>query len=491
MNCAIEALRARVTKKLENVHQRLDEIKKVKYSRDVLHPEYIQVPDKLGDKETDKVKAAFVEQTGFKKGDNPGQFLARKQTPELQRLDRLMKPDSRVYNFKGKKLSEYEINRLHGEQGRSPIEKQIQKELTAVNLSDKPEQLIDDLSKYGFAVLDPQDGDTEIVSKAFDAMEDYFKNTQLETKQEISIEDGEIDVEYRTPKKEDPDAKGHRSFEHLAMQRPFLDKAKYDSVWDRAEASGLRPILKRFADMMETKSQAVLKQLDKLFKLPLGHAASFAKVGQKTDQSTLRAIHCISNGELESPRQDSFVNDKTKTKFHSNNAPKDDCIKIHTDWGLITLLPTASKRGLEFWYDDPNNGKNSGWVRMETEPDQFLMMPGNVAEIVSGGKLKAVPHRVISEGDRISLAYFTEVNKDTKLDDVKAALADAGAVDPKAISLFEEQVRPYLQTPETPLTGENFYLHKLHGGFNENSPDNVAYAASKGLILHEKKEEDS
>jgi hypothetical protein len=193
-------------------------------------------------------------------------------------------------------------------------------------------------------------------------------------------------------------------------------------------------------------------------------------------------IHCISENEQRRNSHAYFdVNSKTKTAWKGE---ENSCVGIHTDWGLITLLPTATAQGLEFWYDDKaGQGANSGWVQLKSKPGELIVMPGNVAEILSGGKLRSVPHRVISKGDRFSMAYFTEVSKDTNIDKHKQKLIESGAIGSSAVSLFEKEVRPYLTHPDKALTGENYLLYMKYRNTDKLEPAKIQYAHDQGLFL--------
>jgi isopenicillin N synthase-like dioxygenase len=265
----------------------------------------------------------------------------------------------------------------------------------------------------------------------------------------------------------------------MAFQRPYFLDEKYNQAWVAADAQMLKSSFQEMANLLETKSQEVLNHLGNLFQLEQG---SFAKLGKETDQSTLRLIHCISETEQRrNPRAYFDAESKTKT---GREGEANGCVGIHTDWGLITLLPTATAQGLEFWYDDKEGqGANSGWVQLKSKPGELIVMPGNVAEILSGGKLRSVPHRVISEGNRFSMAYFTEVSKDTNIDQHKQKLIESGAINLDAKSLFEEEVRPYLTHPDQPLTGENYLLYMNYRNTRDLEPAKIQYAHQKGLFL--------
>jgi isopenicillin N synthase-like dioxygenase len=466
-----QVLIKRISQKLPSVQDRLEGLKGNKDKLHmVLHSGYrkkLTIPGAKNELET---------KLGFPLDSDPIQMqaaLEKKNIKPLQRIDRLVKPDPRIYNFQNQKVSFDDLRVLT----RSPIETEIQKQIQAIDLHSNPQQLMHDLETYGFAVLDTNGEEKADIKKVFEQAEHYLKNTALAKKVNLSANDASVDAQYRRASISGD--KTYRPIESMAFQRPYFLDEKYDDAWKAADAQTLKTSFQEMANLLETKSQEVLTHLGNLFKLEPG---SFAQLGKETDQSTLRLIHCISETEQKhNPNAYFDINSKTKT---TREGEANGCVGIHTDWGLITLLPTATAQGLEFWYDDKaGQGANSGWVQLKSKPGELIVMPGNVAEILSGGKLRSVPHRVISKGDRFSMAYFTEVSKDTNIDHHKQKLIESGAIDSGAESLFEKEVRPYLTHPDQPLTGENYLLYMNYRNTRDLEPAKIQYAHDKGLFL--------
>lgn len=471
---SVNLLRERLLRKLSSVHARLDLLNG---NKDKLH-QVLHAAYRPGDKTLHAARQRFIKMTGIAP-ETPSniipQLLATKELKQLQNIDRLVKPDPRIYIYQGKPVSFDDIKSL----GRSPIEREIQNNLRAINLSANPNQLTHDLETYGFAIIDTTDTEKQNIETVFQQAKTYLKETDLSDKEQLTYGDPSIDAEYKRAKQAEQKNNGYRSQEHITTPRPYIFDRQYDSQWQEAKASDLRLAFHTIANLLETKSQEVLEHLAKLFKLD---SDFFKKVGYETDQSSVRLIHCISEQEQAKSRNKYFDNDSRKGSL-ANTEPNNSCIGIHTDWGLITLLPTATAPGLEFWYNDTKaNGNNSGWVSLKSKPGQLIVMPGNVAEIISGGKLKSVPHRVISSGDRFSLAYFTEVKKDTNIDQLKQNFMDQAKVENK-ISLFEDEVRPYLVNPEQALTGENYLLYMKHRNTANLNSKTRDYAQKQGLFL--------
>lgn len=384
-------------------------------------------------------------------------------------------PDPRIYRQDGEALAREDLSFRK----RSHIEPQIKSQLTAINLNSQggPERFLADLNKYGFAILETDDQAKRTIANTFEAFKKFCTENDLKTKKVLGTFSPEIDAEYRAPKKP---VEGSRAFEHITGQRPFFFDDKYDSRWPEASVE-LKALSKNYINLFESISQQVLEHIAVL----LGaNKDLFKDKAYDSDQSTLRMIHCISDKELRS-NADKYFDDKSKDDKHKNR-PENDCVKIHTDWGLITLLPTASNKGLEFWYDDKENpdGRNSGWVQLNSKKGQIIVMPGNISDIISRGELRSIPHRVISQGDtdRYSLAYFTELKSGVDVDQLKESLSKPGD---ERVSFYEQEIRPHLK-PGHPITAENYLMYMIEGGNWQPSDEVIAAADKLGLVLKSK-----
>jgi len=72
----------------------------------------------------------------------------------------------------------------------------------------------------------------------------------------------------------------------------------------------------------------------------------------------------------------------------------------HTDYEALTLV-WQSAPGLETWSPE------QGWERPVTELDELLVFPGDSAELLTGGRVEAVLHRVeVEAGERWSFVVF-------------------------------------------------------------------------------------
>jgi isopenicillin N synthase-like dioxygenase len=93
----------------------------------------------------------------------------------------------------------------------------------------------------------------------------------------------------------------------------------------------------------------------------------------------------------------------------------------HTDYGFITVLKQDNSGGLEVKTTD-------GWIDVLPLEDDFVINLGDALERMTGGLLKATPHRVkqrrnVTKG-RISMPFFFDPNFDSFTPSVFDMLTD-------------------------------------------------------------------
>lgn len=80
----------------------------------------------------------------------------------------------------------------------------------------------------------------------------------------------------------------------------------------------------------------------------------------------------------------------------------------HTDYELFTLILQDSP-GLYY-------KRNGDWQAVPAMRNSLLLIAGDVLEILSGGEIKSLTHRVAANGDeRYSFPFFMNLNPDTQL----------------------------------------------------------------------------
>jgi isopenicillin N synthase-like dioxygenase len=84
----------------------------------------------------------------------------------------------------------------------------------------------------------------------------------------------------------------------------------------------------------------------------------------------------------------------------------------HRDWGVLTLYPAVGGPGLEAQF-------GVEWQRIEVPPGCMLVYAGQTFTQVSGGRVPALPHRVVqvSEADRSALIYYVDAARGMRLPD--------------------------------------------------------------------------
>jgi hypothetical protein len=248
-----QVLIKRISEKLPSVQERLDGLNGNKDKLHmVLHAGYRKkttIPGAVKELET---KLGFALDSDSTQAQAA---LEKKNINQLQRIDRLVKPDPRIYHFQNQKVSFDDIRTL----ARSPIETEIQGKIQAIDLNENPKQLMHDLETYGFAVLDTTGNEKEDIARAFEQAEHYLKNTALAKKVQLSSRDASIDAQYRVASK--PDGSNYRSTESMAFQRPYFLDEKYNQAWVAADAQALKTSFREMANLLETKSQEVLNNL--------------------------------------------------------------------------------------------------------------------------------------------------------------------------------------------------------------------------------------
>ena len=166
------------------------------------------------------------------------------------------------------------------------------------------------------------------------------------------------------------------------------------------------------------------------------------EVGRKSDLSLLRLTHCRST--------------------HMGNRNVAGCTMSHTDLNAFTILPAPTKEGLQIWYEDRNDSRNSGWVQLDAPSDRFAYIVNfaDQVDITTGGYLRSTPHRVVSPigEDRYSIILFVGFQRNTEL-------ATSKLISPFENSPSRFEVEASHRLPGQLLTAENYTdLRKLDIG---------------------------
>ena len=98
----------------------------------------------------------------------------------------------------------------------------------------------------------------------------------------------------------------------------------------------------------------------------------------------------------------------------------------HADINLITLLIGAEEKGLEV------KNKDNTWIEIAADKNDIVCNIGDMLQLVTEGKLKSTPHRVVKYKDkeaksRYSIPFFLHPSPDTMLKSVFDS-SDAGVL---------------------------------------------------------------
>lgn len=85
----------------------------------------------------------------------------------------------------------------------------------------------------------------------------------------------------------------------------------------------------------------------------------------------------------------------------------------HEDINLLTVLPAATRPGLQL------RTRDGRWLPIETPPDALVVDTGDMMQLLSGGRLPSVTHRVVNpegcDGGRLSMPFFLHPRPDAEL----------------------------------------------------------------------------
>lgn len=95
-------------------------------------------------------------------------------------------------------------------------------------------------------------------------------------------------------------------------------------------------------------------------------------------------------------------------EYRNNNSPT-PLIPPHRDYEFLTIIQ-SNNRGLEI------KNSNGDFSKIPSLPDEIVLLAGDCLEYFSGGKIKALEHRVVCSEDRFSCVYFLCCNSDIFID---------------------------------------------------------------------------
>jgi isopenicillin N synthase-like dioxygenase len=118
------------------------------------------------------------------------------------------------------------------------------------------------------------------------------------------------------------------------------------------------------------------------------------------------------------------------------DAPRDQFGSApHTDYGCFTILAQDELGGLEV------RTRSGQWIDATPLPDSFVVNVADMLSLWSGGRWPSTPHRVVNRSghERFSVPYFFDMDLDTRVSPLRAALEDDR--DSSEIANAQKQVR--------------------------------------------------
>lgn len=307
------------------------------------------------------------------------------------------------------------LNKIAGKP-MSPIAGKLRKMVSEEILLDKsdvnfPEKLINAWQRYGFAVVNDSSIPGEIFPAAYDVNKEFF-GRQLAYKEQLGFPSPENSAGYISPGGEvSVSAIGHDAMQENVFEMVHRSAEKSDNVI-LSDELGRRfdEASNKLADVLYDKSLELAHDIsvglrNKGFLDPSGKKLPgdyFVKLieganDRRSDLNLLRQTHCRA--------------------YPSDLKPIDGCSQAHTDLNFFTVLPAATREGLQIWYENEEKLDDSGWVMLDAPPGSYIVNLADMADILTGGYLQSTPHRVVSPigEDRYSIIFFANLQRDVDL----------------------------------------------------------------------------
>ena len=146
-------------------------------------------------------------------------------------------------------------------------------------------------------------------------------------------------------------------------------------------------------------------------------------------------------------------------------------VNEHHDAGFLTLLLQHGVGGLQAMAPD------GSWIDVDPRPDAFVVNLGEMLQEMTGNYFVATTHRVVTDRQRFSSAYFHGPDLRTRLDPLHlgSRFVDAVAASPRHRSAGFMAKRDELLAGRdgTGSTGAGIYGQQLWNYYTRSYPDNV------------------
>ncbi|MBI3590855.1 MAG: isopenicillin N synthase family oxygenase [Candidatus Melainabacteria bacterium] len=332
----------------------------------------------------------------------------------------------------------------------SPIARELRKIVAEEILLDKndsnfPTKLIDAWQKYGFAVVRDSSIDRAVFSNAYGVNRRFFSN-QIEYKEQLGHPSATNCSGYIPPGEEISvsgrgDGKVQKNiFEMVhSSSNPKDNTIINDNLGREFNSSSNRLVDLLYERGLELAHDIAIGLHEKGFLTPSG--------GRLPDDYFTKLIECTNRN-----RSDLNLLRQTHCNAQATDSTNfDGCSQAHTDLNFFTVLPAATKEGLQIWYENEERPEDSGWVQLDAPPGAYVVNLADMAEILTGGYLRSTPHRVVSPigEDRYSIVFFVGLQRDANLQENKLKHPSM-----QATSSFETEA--LARMPGLELTADTF-----------------------------------
>lgn len=253
-------------------------------------------------------------------------------------------------------------------------------------------QLFEALKDYGFVVLKNHPVDNNLVKKAYDELETFFKK-ETGYKEQFTHESrqtGFIPFGLEHAKDKSPDLYDLKEFWQVArvdFEKEKKEEYFHDNVWTDNE--DFNETLKLLYGEFDCLSRDLLNAIGKA----LGMEEGFLEKLVVDGNSILRGIHYP-------PIDGMSVEGNVRAAAHE-------------DINLITIMPGASETGLEIL------DKDGKWLSVEANYDYLIVDTGDMLARITNDILSATTHRVVNPKDpstrRFSMPFFVHPNPEAVL----------------------------------------------------------------------------
>ncbi len=297
---------------------------------------------------------------------------------------------------------------------RSNLKKEI---LLDKNAPDFADRLIDTWQKYGFAVVQDKDFDSQSVQEAYKIMRSFFAK-DISYKSQLGSLGPNNNDGYIPPDTEiSVSAIGSSEIRSQANVFEIIHRTadgKNKNIDDELgkEFQGL-------TDALVNILHAQAKDIGKAMAIGLRNKGFLTPEGKELNDDYFVKLMHVEPEEINDLNLMRLTHCKA---YELEEGSSFSCTLAHTDLNFASLLPTATKAGLEIWYEDTEHPENTGWVQLDAPKDAYIVNLADQADILTRGYLKSTPHRVISPigEDRYSIIFFAGFNRNIDL--IKAKL---------------------------------------------------------------------